>query len=100
MACVWTAVYLRSDKSSAPVRVYEVPQQTLQGQSNTESAIRQDTQRVETIERQVPETNESSVESDTYLTGEFLGTVVTENTDESKDVESDALDMEASSATP
>lgn len=100
MACVWTVVYLRSDKSSAPVKVYEVPQQTLQGQSNTESAIRQDTQRVETSERQVPETDESSVESETYLTGDFLGTVVAETTEESKEVESDALDMETSSATP
>ena len=100
VACVWTAMYLRSDKSSAPVKVYEVPQQTLQGQSNTESAIRQDTQRVETSERQVPETDESSVESETYLTGDFLGTVVAETTEESKEVESDALDMETSSATP
>ena len=98
--CVWTAVGLRSNKPLAPVKIYEMPQRTPQGESNTKPAIRQDTQTVETSKHQVSETNENPVESDTYLTDDFLDTVAVEDRDESEAIDSYALDTEEPSATP
>ena len=98
--CVWIAVGLRSNKPFAPVKIYEVPQRTPQGQSNTKSTLQLDTQTFETGERQTSETNESPVVSDTYLTDEFLDTVAVEDIDESEEIDSYALDTEESSTTP
>ena len=96
--CVWTVVGLRSNKSFAPVKIYEVPQHTRQGQGNTKPAIRQDTQTVQTSERQTSETKERRVVSDTDLTDEFLDTVAVEDIDEAEEIDLYALDTEESSA--
>lgn len=98
--CVWTVLHLRSNKPLTPVKIYGVPQPTPQGQSNTKPVIRQDAQTTETSERQASETNENLVESGTYLTSEFLDTVVVEGIDENEEIESYVLDTEESGATP
>lgn len=97
--CVWT-VYLRSNKPITPVKIYEVPQRTPRGESNTKPVIRQDTQTVETSERQASGTNESPVVSDTYLIDEFLDAGAVEDIDESEETDSYALDIEELSAIP
>lgn len=97
--CVWTVVHLRSNKPLAPVKIYEVPRRTPQGESNTEPVIRQDTQTVKTSKHQDPETNENPVMSDTYLTDEVLDTKA-EDIYENENIDLYALDTEESSAMP
>lgn len=97
--CVWT-VYLRSNKPITPVKIYEVPQRTPRRESNTKPVIRQDTQTVETSERQASGTNESPVVLDTHLIDEFLDAGAVEDIDESEETDSYALDLEELSAIP
>ena len=97
--CVWT-VYLRSNKPITLVKIYEVPDRTPWGESNTKPVIRQDTQTVETSERQASGTNESPVVSDTHLIDEFLDAGTVEDIDESEETDSYALDIEELSAIP
>ena len=98
--CVWTVLHFRLNKPPTPVKIYEVPQPTPQGQSNTKPVIRQDTQTTETNDRQPSEINENLVESDTYLTSEFLDAVVVEGIDENEEIGSYTLDADEASATP